>query len=590
MNSRTIDGHDIRNWFQFGFREVEQNKKQINAINVFPVADGDTGTNLTLTLKAMSDWPTATQSFGTMLEKISESGLAHARGNSGIIFASYINGLALEGKPYETITVSEFSSVAHNAVEYIYQAVEKPVEGTMISVIRDWAYFLSTNNHKFQFFEDLLAEAYKVARASLSKTTETLEVLRRNHVVDAGGEGFVRFLKGINGVFSQEKMQASDVDLIQDAPSMIEEYDSSYRYCTEFFVQHSGLISYELHQKLETLGDSFIISYLPDKFRIHIHTNDPQQVRKLLKEQGAVLEQKVDDMKLQNEVLFHQKSNIALLTDSIADLPDSLVINHQIHTIPLTILFDEELYLDKSTIDLKGLFGEIEASTSYPTSSQPEVGRVREKLEYLCEHYDSIIIISVAEKLSGTFSVFKKEAERLEKSGKKVTVIDSRLNSGAQGLLVKKAAELLDAGVSHDDIVREILSIIPKTKIYVCLETIENAVRGGRVPNTVGKLGIAIGARPIMTLDANGKGAAFGVGFSQDGMTKKIFALLRKIKSQKGIQSYSIVHAENPQLAKAYEERLEKLLGRKPEFITEISAVTAIHSGRGCVAVSLIEQ
>ena len=590
MNSRTIDGHDIRNWFQFGFREVEQNKKQINAINVFPVADGDTGTNLTLTLKAMSDWPTATRSFGKMLEKISESGLAHARGNSGIIFASYINGLASEGKLYETIGVSEFSSAAHNAVEYIYKAVEKPVEGTMISVIRDWAYFLSTNNHKFQFFEDLLAEAYKVARASLGKTTETLEVLRKNHVVDAGGEGFVRFLKGINGVFSQEKAQVPDVDLTQNAPSIIEEYDSSYRYCTEFLVQHSGLISHELHRKLEELGDSFIISYLPDKFRIHIHTNYPQQVRKLLKEEGEVLEQKVDDMKLQNEVLFHQKSKVALLTDSIADLPDYLVMHHQIHTIPLTILFDEELYLDKNTINLKGLFAEIEASPSYPTSSQPEVGRVRERLEYLCEHYDSIIIISVAEKLSGTFSVFKKEAERLEQSGKKVTVIDSRLNSGAQGLLVKKAAELLEAGASHDDIVEEVLSLIPKTKIYVCLETIENAVRGGRVPNTVGKLGIAIGARPIMTLDENGKGAAFGVGFSQDGMTKKIFTLLRKIKSQKGIQSYSIVHAENPQLAKAYEERLEKLLGYKPDFVTEISSVTAIHSGRGCVAVSLIEQ
>ena len=589
MKSKTIDGYDIREWFRFGLQEVELNKKHINAINVFPVPDGDTGTNLTMTLKAMAERPVSTRSFSNMIERISESGLAHARGNSGIIFASYINGIAIEGKIHETVNLSEFSAVAHKAVDYAYKSIVKPVEGTMISVIRDWAFFLFSNHNKFEFFEDLLAEAYQIAKISLYKTTEKLEILKKNNVVDAGGEGFVRFLKGINSIFNQEDVPIVEEDIHTEAFLIDNNNHSAFRYCTEMFLKFAGEEPQEIRNKLQLLGDSLIMTSNNNKTRVHLHTNHPEKMMLVLKEYGEILDQKVDDMRLQNQVLYSRNSDIAILTDSIADISDDLMIKYQIHSLPLTILVDDVQFLDKSTIDLKGLFGSISLSKTYPTSSQPEPKRVQEKLNYLLEHYKSIIIITVAEKLSGTFSVFKREADRLEKLGHRVTVIDSKLNSGAQGLLVKKAAELLKSGCNHEEIVKGVLECIPKIKIYVCLETIENAIRGGRVPNTIGRLGIAIGARPIMTLDANGKGSAFGVGFSKKGITKKILTLIRKTKKEKGIQSYSIVHAENIELANMYEDLLTDITGKKPEFVTNISAVTAIHSGPGSVAVSLME-
>ena len=589
MKSKTIDGYDIRDWFRLGLREVNFNKEHINAINVFPVPDGDTGTNLALTLKAMSEWPASTRSFGSMIERISESGLAHARGNSGIIFAAYMNGIAIEGKARETINLSEFSAAASKAVDYMYKAIEEPVEGTMISVIRDWAFFLFSNNNKFEFFEDLLAEAYQIAKVSLHKTTDQLEILRENNVVDAGAEGFVRFLQGINRLFSQEAMPIDGDGFYLEEPLTDNNNYSNFRYCTEMLLKFTGEKPQEIRNKLELLGDSLILTSNHDKTRVHLHTNHPEKMMSALKGYGEILEQKVDDMLLQNQVLYARTADIAILTDSIADLSDDLMLKYQIHSIPLTILIDDVQFLDKNTIDLEGLFNAIAHSKAYPVSSQPEPGRVREKLDSLLDRYNSIIIITVSKKLSGTFNVLKREADRLEKLGKRITVIDSKLNSGAQGLLVKKAAELLESGCSHEEIVQKVLNYIPKIKIYVCLETIENAVRGGRVPNTIGRIGMAMGARPIMTLDANGKGATFGVGFSKEGLTKKILKLIRKTKKEKGIQSYSIVHAENIELAKIYEGYLTELTGKKPEFVTEISAVTAIHSGPGCVAVSLIE-
>ena len=152
---------------------------------------------------------------------------------------------------------------------------------------------------------------------------------------------------------------------------------------------------------------------------------------------------------------------------------------------------------------------------------------------------------------------------------------------------MKHAAEMIACGRTHDEILAEIKSRIPRTKIYVCLNTLYYAARGGRVPNTVGQIGMKLKMRPIMTLDKTGHGAAFGVAFSQKGLTKKIMRLVRRTMQRSGIAAYSIVHGDNLPLAKAYARELTRIAGQPPEFISEISSAVAIHSGPGTVAVCL---
>ena len=246
--------------------------------------------------------------------------------------------------------------------------------------------------------------------------------------------------------------------------------------------------------------------------------------------------------------------------------------------------------MDKTTIKLKQLFDAMERPDEYPTSAQPEPARLKAMLTERLAQFDSLIVISVADKLSGTYQGWVKAARELSTPEKPITVIDSRLNSGAQGLMVKLAADMIAQGRTHEEIVQAIEARIPRTHIYVCLNTLAYAVRGGRVPNTVGKLGMRLGMRPIMTLDKHGHGAAFGVSFSQKGLTRKILALAQKAMRRNGIEAYSIVHGDNLPLAEMYRDQLKRIVGKEPEFITEISSAVALHAGPGTVAVCLTER
>lgn len=588
-DTQRVTGTDVFHWFSEGAKEVYAHVRHLNIINVFPVADGDTGTNLAATLRAMVNTP-PTQHFHHMLQTISQSALEGARGNSGILFASYVNGLALESTPYEAVSVAQFAGIAQNAVKHLYSAVEDPKEGTLVSVIRDWAAYLKANHGSYRKFDELFAAAYAYALQLLKKTKEQLDVLRRYNVVDAGAAGFVRFLEGVNRVFSGSYSEETFADE-PFVPLALDGETSPYRYCTEALVRLPGvqedydaLIS-AVKARLQAMGDSLIVNAQGGKLKAHIHTNAPELVMEALAAYGEPEEQKADDMSLQTKLRVTQKGGVGLITDSIADLPDAFVLEHSVSVLPLGVLKGGTAYLDKLTIRLPQLFQAMDAPDAYPTTSQPEPARVRALLAARLEQFDSLIVLSVADKLSGTYQAVQKAAKELETPEKKITVIDTRLNSGAQGLLVLRAAELVRQGLSHDEIVASVRERIPRTKIYVCLNTLKYAVRGGRVPNTVGKIGMAIGMRPIMTLDPRGHGAAFGVAFSQQGLTRKIMRLVRRAVRKTGLEAYGIVHGGNLPLAREYEERLTQITGLKPAFISEISSAVAIHSGPGTVAV-----
>lgn len=598
----SVDGHDVLGWFASGAREVAAHRKYLNGINVFPVADGDTGSNLTATLRAMAEQPQPSPSFAQMLQGISQSGLEGARGNSGIIFASYVSGLAQEGRTFDRVGVREFARVAFGAVQHLYRAVEHPQEGTLMSVIRDWATFLHRNSERYGGFSALMAEAYRVAQASLEKTRTQLEALRKNNVVDSGAAGFVRFLEGVNRVLAEgRRAPAAIVPEPEEAAPLLNLQEDAplYRYCTEALADISAVPEAEYDaladralEAMRPLGDSLIVSARGGRLKAHIHTNAPDQAIERLAAFGTPVWQKADDMALQTRLRAWEVGGVGLATDSIADLPDATLLENRISVVPLGVMLGEAIYLDKTTLRLPRLLHEMDAPDGYPTSSQPEPARIRSVLEAALAPFDSLVVLSVSSKLSGTYEAFMQAARQLEAEnpGKCITVVDTRLNSGAQGLLVRLAAERIAAGDSHEQVVQAVTERIPRTHIYVCLNTLRYAVRGGRVPDTVGRLGMRLGMRPIMTLDKQGHGAAFGVAFSQAGLTRQIMRLARRAMRRGGVEAYAIVHGDNLPLANEYREQLTRITGQPPAYIAEISAAVALHAGPGTVAVCLIER
>ncbi|GAU78101.1 DegV family protein [Fusibacter sp. 3D3] len=591
MNKQTLDGNQFYKLFRSGVGTVVAQKEILNSTNVFPVMDGDTGTNLMMTLTSILDETKISSDFSVVINSISDAAIENARGNSGAIFASFLNGFSKSCGHLKELTMEAFGLGVVKASNEAYESVSHPVEGTMLTVIRVWADFINKEYKFFASFSDLFNEAYEKALITLEETPLHLEILNKYHVVDSGAKGFVYFLEGINSVSDEtflkenNNFEIGDFKKLSIVHNETEAFSAENRYCCEFTLKGK----FEGRKTLGSFGDEIVITGNQRVTKVHIHSNNPIGITEFfIKESHFISKAKVDDMLLQVQVRNHQKSKIGILTDSICDLPPALFEKYQIHMIALNVHSNNQTYLDKQTLNFDILSRLLE-SNSYPQSSQADVGQIKLKLDWMLMYYESIIVVSVSSRLSGMFESYKKAIRVAKNNGKNITLIDSKLNSGAQGLLVLRAAELTLTNFTHEDIVQALNQIAKKTRIFVSLDTFKYAVKSGRVPNIVGKFGMFLNLKPIMTLDDMGSGTAFGIALSTKGINKKIEKLVKYIFVNEGIVDYAIVHAANFEMATQYSERFIEILGVSPKFVSEISSITAIHAGKGAVAIAFIK-
>lgn len=191
METTILDGEKLYHCFVSGAHEVIRNRRDLNDTNVFPVADGDTGNNLASTMNSIINQSRVTASAGHTMNSIADAALTGARGNSGIIMAQYINGISMGLKDQQEITIHTFADSVKNAVPHAYNAISVPVEGTIITVIREWADTVYRMKDQARDFNELLSVPLDIAGRVLKETTSMLKVLERSKVVDSGAKGFV---------------------------------------------------------------------------------------------------------------------------------------------------------------------------------------------------------------------------------------------------------------------------------------------------------------------------------------------------------------------------------------------------------------
>ncbi len=590
MDISKLDSEKLYYSFVSGAQEVIKNKNSLNEINVFPVADGDTGSNLSSTMHAIILEAKISGSVKETMNSIADAALTGARGNSGIIIAQYINGIFLSLMDEEMITIPSFAETVKKAVPYAYQAISDPVEGTIITVIREWADAVYSHKDLSATFSELFSKSLITANKSLEATTSRLKVLQDSKVVDSGAKGFVYFLQGFATFLRTGKVDLEVSDEPEDL-SFNEELIHSqgeihHRYCTEALLSGDAIDLEALKAELALYGDSLIVAGNNHKARIHIHANAPEQVFQVLRKKGIILQQKADDMVRQNESAFDRKYDTALITDSIADIPQAMLDHYQVHMLPLNLNFDNTSYLDKVTMTPELFYPLLEEAIEYPKSSQPNPIVVEKYLETVLSHYDKVIILTVAKEQSGTNSVFQNAVSKKLHEGKKIAVIDSKRNSGAEGLLVMKAAEMIAAETPFDEIVGAIERLRDRTNIFVSVNNLKYMVRSGRLSKVSGMAAMSINLKPVVSIDAKGKGSIAEKAFSEKGNEKKLFRLLEKVNAQEKISRYAIVHANNPEKAEAYRKRSVALLGKEPEYIMNISTIVGMSAGVGTVAIS----
>jgi hypothetical protein len=587
-----LNGKQLYYSFLSGAQRIFENQKLLNRINVFPVNDADTGTNLASTMRSIMDAIIPTDNLKDTAVALADAALTGARGNSGIIFAQFLYGFGNEIKTGQTVDVKSFAESMRNAVNYAYEAIANPVEGTILTVIKDWAEYLYSLKDIIDDFIKLLVDAYERAQQSLAETTAKLPVLARSHVVDAGAKGFVVFLEGILDFFTKGgiKPVAFPEQVVENEQENIITHDEiTFRYCTEAIITSENIDKAKITRTIKVCGDSLVVAGSPQKVRIHMHTDFPAELFSYLRRFGNITYQKVDDMVMQHEILTNRKSNIAILTDSCCDIPKEVIDRLQIHIVPLSIHFGETFYLDRYTIQPQQFYSLLENSEQNPTSAQPSIRDFQNKYEFLCSHYASVIAVNMGKGLSGTFnSSLQAGREVSERTGKKIDVIDSNTVTGAEGLIILRLAEAIEKGATHEEILPEISKWIKKAQIRVTVPTLKYIIRSGRVSAFKSFVARLLDLKPVIVLNDEGKTVLSSKSFTEKGSMKKTIRSIEKIAQKNKIWGYTITHANNTPAAEWFAAEMERITGQKPVFVAAASPALCAHTGPGVACVSFM--
>lgn len=490
INFNELDGKRFYYSFIAGAQKIFDHYQGLNKINVFPVADGDTGTNLASTMRSIIDTSIPTDNIKVTAVALADAALVGARGNSGIIFAQFLYGFSNEIENEKNLTVDSFAEIIKKAVVYAYEAMANPVEGTMISVMRDWAEPIYTLKDKIKNFNQLIIQSHYKATEALLDTPKKLEILAKNNVVDAGAKGFVIFLEGMIDFFKDGQLKklvsARNVIKVQDLEDVFhDEAEITYRYCTEALISFDKPVESnkeKLKKAMEGFGDSQVIAGSPKKLRLHIHTDEPAKLFQNIKDVGNITYKKVDDMVMQSDIVHHRKWNIALVTDSTCDLPQKIIEKYQIHIVPLTVHFEKDFYLDSVTITPKEFYELLETTDYYPSTSQPTYKDFTNKYDYLTSHYENILGIHISDKLSGTWNTSRKAAHFIsQRNNKDISVFSSKKLASGLGLMVLRAAKEIEKGRSYEEIKAQIENWIEKSRLLVSARTLKYLIKGGRV-------------------------------------------------------------------------------------------------------------
>ncbi len=321
--ANTIDAKLLSKMFLAGAKNLEAKKEWINDLNVFPVPDGDTGTNMTLTIMSAAKEVSSMEDLDmvSLCKAISSGSLRGARGNSGVILSQLFRGFTKSIREKDALNVSILADAFEKAVETAYKAVMKPKEGTILTVARgasERARELAEEGcEDLNYFFD---EVIKYADEILERTPEMLPVLKQAGVVDSGGQGLMQVLKGAYDAFLGKEFDLSipevtHVKPVQTGMGAQAEADIKFGYCTEFIIMltRNFNIKQEIDFKeyLESIGDSIVVVADDDVVKVHVHTNDPGlAIQKALK-YGALSNMKIDNMRLEHqEKLFKQQEDM----------------------------------------------------------------------------------------------------------------------------------------------------------------------------------------------------------------------------------------------------------------------------------------
>ena len=595
MNKITyLDGARLHRALVAGANNVLARQDYLNKINVFPVPDGDTGTNMAFTLNSILDSTSKTvhSRVDDMLALIADAALDGARGNSGVILAQFFQGLSDGAVGVEKMTPESFAKAVKFGAEYARDALAEPQEGTILTVLTDFSNrlieLIQSQNHDFEHFLEL---GINEAEKSLKNTPNLLAVLKKAGVVDAGAQGFVDFLHGIFSFIKNCDIKGFKTDLASkqitvDMDNNRADFEiSEFRYCTECIIKGDKIIHKDLRESLLTNGNSLVIAGSKKKAKVHIHVNDPSEVFKICSNFGTVTGEKADDMWQQQEAAqSHKTKGVAIVTASGADIPDDIDLD--IFVVPVRYNFGDIGYVDKVSQTPEEFFKELETNPNHPQTSQPTPGDFRRQYQFLKSHYDSIISIHIPHELSGTYQSALNAAKRVDKEN--ITVLDGFSASAGLGLIVMKAASLAKVGKSLEEINALLPEIISSSKIFLAIKDLKYVVRGGRLPAWVKTIADFLNIRPVLKTKDNGTLGAAGVLLGTENLPKKLGKFVLSKMEADTYYTIIIGHSNTHDDGKLLMDLIQKAHTKIEKiYLIDMGCALGVHAGPGSLVAGI---
>ncbi len=580
-----------------GIANVFERREYLNRINVFPVPDGDTGTNMAFSFKTILE---ATQSspderVDDLMEHVADAALDGARGNSGAIMAQYFHGFREGVTGRRLLTAEGFARAAVAGAEAAWTAMSRPVPGTLPTVLEDFSKELServaVGVHDIRA---LLRFGLERARVSLANTPNQLPVLKQAGVVDAGGQGFVDLLEGIWEFTESGKIRNAvavlRTDLQADLTGAVQDFEvGEHRFCTECVLEGEHIDREAVMARLEQLdASSLVVAGGQQRVRVHIHVNNPAEVFLACEAFGTIKQQKADDMERQHGLLDHA-GEVAVVVDSGADIPPDEIARLGIHMVPVRLSFGDREYLDRVSLSAEEFYRMLGEAEEPPLTSQPPAQDFARVYSLLTSHGYSVVSVGLSQQLSGTTAAALQAAGRPDAGD--VRVIDSLSATAGEGLVATVAAEAAMAGMAVDEVEALVRETIPLTRVVGVCDDLSYAVKGGRVPGWVRTIFGLLHLNPVLTANRDGKmalaGFHRGMGADPDRLARTV---VRRMKSDT-MYRVLVAHANNEAGAEATRHAILERHGRIHScHIAEAGPALGVHFGPGGLIAGFTPQ
>ena len=569
---------------------VAAGREEINRINVFPVPDGDTGTNFSLTLRSVADALRALgdASLQETAGTAARAAVLGARGNSGMMLAHFLLGFAEGLGDRRTASVIDVAAALRRGADQLHQSLDDPREGTILTVAREAAAAAERAAAASDDIGDFMRALLREGEIALAHTPELMAVLKEAGVVDAGGKGFVRMIEGVVRFIEGDPILPADRIELDEAPAALVDVaaERDFQYCTEVLVRGEALPpANEVRTAMHGFGGSIVVISTGDILKIHVHTDTPEAVFTYAGRWGRVETTKAEDMRAQHRRLTHDdRRPVAVVTDSSADLADSILDRHRIALVPLQVVWGDRSFLDRVELRPEEFYRRLRSTKELPTTSQPTPGNFVRAFRDARREAHEVVAVLLSGALSGTWQ--SGQAARKASALDGIHIVDSGTASLGLGMLALRAAELAEAGWTGGEIAAELERVKRQSGMFLTVDRYDNLIRSGRVSRGKAWLGGMLDVKPILSLDPSGRVVPLDRVRGRDNVVPRVLSLLeRRLTPRPRAVRFGVAHADAPEVAERVRNALVAAYRPRDCFVSLATGVLGTHVGPGAWAV-----